>query len=159
VFQNTSPKKPDHAAIPDDLFEARIEYTKKLNRGRDLSPRCLVTPSISRGNRTVKIEESSCRRSRKGQRMTDKILHVIQESGLCPDKTVTDSHGSSYIRKTDFLDLCAVCPSAARLLKPVSGCSFAIRDIRSRIDKRSVQHLRYVWTAAVLYEGSRQSIG
>ncbi len=37
VPKHVSRRSQIMASIPEDMFEARIEYTKKLNRGRDLS--------------------------------------------------------------------------------------------------------------------------
>ncbi len=152
------------ASIPEDLFEARIEYTKKCNRGRDLSAEMWSYAKYLRWERERqdRKEEASARAAEVEPDDRIKILHGdFREVLSCvSDKTVdlivTDP---SYIRK-DGTYLDALSEVAARLLKPDTGlllCYSGKFCLPEAINALS-EHLQYLWTAAVLYESFPDTI-
>ncbi len=167
VPKHVSRRSQIMAGIPEDLFEARIEYTKKLNRGRDLSAEMWSYAKYLRReqDRQEKRDEASARAAEVGPDEKIKILHGdFREVLSCvPDKSVdlivTDP---SYIRKDGtYLDLwMSLSEVAARLLKPETGlllCYSGKFCLPEAINALS-EHLRYVWTAAVLYESFPDTI-
>lgn len=167
VPKHVSRRSQIMAAIPEDLFEARIEYTKKLNRGRDLSAEMWSYAKYLQReqDRKERREEAASRAAESEPDEKIKILHGDFREVLAgiPDKTVdlivTDP---SYIKKDGtYLDLWyGLSEVAARLLKPETGlllCYSGNFCLPEAINALS-EHLRYVWTGAVLYEGFPDTI-
>jgi hypothetical protein len=167
VPKHVSRRSQIMASIPEDMFEARIEYTKKLNRGRDLSAEMWSYAKYLKReqDRQDRREEAASRAAEAEPDEKIKILHGdFREVLSCvPDRTVdlivTDP---SYIRKDgQFLDLWyGLSEVAARLLKPETGlllCYSGKFCLPEAINALS-EHLRYVWTAAVLYESFPDTI-
>jgi hypothetical protein len=167
VPKHVSRRSQIMASIPEDMFEARIEYTKKLNRGRDLSAEMWSYAKYLKREqeRQERRDEASARAAEAEPDEKIKIFHGdFREVLSCvSDKTVdlivTDP---SYIRKDgQFLDLWyGLSQVAARLLKPETGlllCYSGKFCLPEAINALS-QHLRYVWTAAVLYESFPDTI-
>ena len=167
VPKHVSRRSQIMAAIPEDLFEARIESMKKLNRGRDLSAEMYSYAKYLKRDqeRQDRREEASARAAEAEPDEKITILHGdFREVLDCvPDKSVdlivTDP---SYIRKDgQFLDLWyGLSEVAARLLKPETGLLLAYSGkfcLPEAINALS-EHLRYLWTAAVLYESFPDTI-
>ncbi len=167
VPKHVSRRSQIMASIPEDLFEARIEQTKKCNIGRDLSAEMWSYAKYLKREqeRQERRDEASARAAEAEPDEKFKILHGdFREVLSCiPDKTVdlivTDP---SYIRKDgQFLDLWyGLSEVAARLLKPETGlllCYSGKFCLPEAINALS-EHLRYVWTAAVLYESFPDTI-
>jgi hypothetical protein len=155
------------AAIPEDLFEARIEYTKRLSHGRDLSAEMWSYAKYLKREqeRQERREEASARAAETEPNERIKIIHGdFREVLSCvPDKSVdliaTDP---PYIRKDGtYLELWKdLSRISAKLLKPETGLllcysgNFCLPEAMNALS----EHLRYVWTAAVLYESFPDTI-
>lgn len=167
VPKHVSRRSQIMASIPEDMFEARIEYTKKLNRGRDLSAEMWSYAKYLKREqeRQERKEEAASKAAETKPDEQIKILHGDFREILTdvPDKTVdlivTDP---SYIRKDGtYLDLWyALSEVAARLLKPETGlllCYSGTFCLPEAISALSA-HLQYVWTAAIVYESFPDTI-
>ena len=167
VPKHVSRRSQIMASIPEDLFEARIEQTKKCSSGRDLSAEMWSYAKYLKReqDRQERRDEASARAAEAEPDEKIKILRGdFREVLSCvPDKTVdlivTDP---SYIRKDGtYLDLWyALSEVVARLLKPETGlllCYSGKFCLPEAINALS-EHLRYLWTAAVLYESFPDTI-
>lgn len=167
VPKHVSRRSQIMASIPEDMFEARIEYTKKLNRGRDLSAEMWSYAKYLRREqeRQERRDEASARAAEAEPDEKIKILHgdfrevLVDVPAKTVDLIVTDP---SYIRKDgQFLDLWyGLSEVAARLLKPETGlllCYSGKFCLPEAINALS-GHLQYLWTAAVLYESFPDTI-
>jgi hypothetical protein len=161
VSKNLSSRSQLIANIPDDLFEDRIERTKGLESGRDLSAEMFSYAKYLRRkqDREEKREEAAKDASRIEPDERIRILHGDFREVLAdiPDKSVdlilTDP---PYIRKDGtYLDLWKnLSEVSARLLKPETGlliCYSGNFCLDKAINVLS-EHLQYLWAGAVLYE-------
>ena len=167
VSKNLSSRSQLMANIPDDLFEERIDYTRRLNRGRDLSAEMFSYAKYLRReqDRQERREEAAEAASRIEPDERIRILHGDFREVLSdlPDKSVdmilTDP---AYIRKDGtYLDLWKdLSEVAARLLKPGTGlllCYSGKFCLPEAINALS-ENLQYLWTAAILYESFPDTI-
>ncbi|MFC1834119.1 DNA-methyltransferase [Thermodesulfobacteriota bacterium] len=161
VSKNLSSRSQLIANIPDELFEERIEHTKGLESGRDLSAEILSYAKYLRReqDREERRQEAAEAAERIEPDERIKILHGDFREVLAdvPDKSVdmilTDP---AYIKKDGtYLDLWKdLSEVAARLLKPATGVlvcysgNFCLPEALNALSK----HLQYLWTGAVLYE-------
>jgi hypothetical protein len=160
VPKHVSRRSQIMASIPEDMFEARIEYTKKLNRGRDLSAEMWSYAKYLKREqeRQERREEASARAAEMGPDEKIRILHgdfreVLTD--IVPDNTsslvLTDP---PYLRKDGtYLDLWeSLSDVSNRILQPgkllvcYSG-KFWLDQVMTALGT----HLRYVWTTAVVY--------
>jgi hypothetical protein len=155
------------ANIPEELFETRIEYTRRLNRGRDLSAEMFsYAKFLQRETEIQKRREESAARA--AQAEPDNKIRILQGdfrevllSVPCKsvDLIVTDP---SYIRKDGtYLDLWySLSEIAAYLLKPGTGLllCYSGKFCLDKAIEALGSSLQYLWTAAVLYESFPDTI-
>ncbi|MGO9119395.1 MAG: DNA-methyltransferase [Desulfomonilaceae bacterium] len=155
------------ANIPEDLFEGRIRYTQKLNRGRDLSAEMFSYAKYLK------------REQEREQRRQDAALRA---ANISPDEKIQVLHGDfrevltefvpantaavvltdpPYLRKDGtYLDLwISLSECAERILRPgkLLVC-YSGKFCLDRCMEILGSHLQYVWTTVIVYPSLPDSI-
>jgi hypothetical protein len=158
VPKHVSRRSQIMASIPEDMFEARIEYTKKLNRGRDLSAEMWSYAKYLQRERERQERRRAAAEEAKRVDPDDKIRifhgdfrEVLNEETVPTNSVSLVLTDPMYGR--EHLPLWAdLARFASRVLKPGSLLvTYSGQTYLPEVLNALEAHLTYVWIAGVRY--------